>query len=643
MASRHAPSTRPVEAAFALPVGFTALLLVAAASTQAAGRISSGGVLTLVCLAVGATCAIAEPLAAIPLWIIGWLTATSFSGPPYGQLQTTRWLRTAIVIGVVAGLSVVAGAATRTIRGTLTRYVRITDASQFTIDTVPTARSGTSSPVDNPGDARTAGARIRAGIKTIVRPPGLDGISRRRLVTGVALTAGGLPVLTTALTAFQPHLALVDDLLLYLAAVVAVTLVGGFWPAVIAALASSLLLNWFFTPPVHTWTIEAPQNLLALLLFVTVAVTVSSVVHLAARRAALSAHLAAESNTMLRLAQTVLAGNDTPQAVLDHLRNTVGYSTELVERVGQRWVRVAGTPGHTPVLIVRPRADLEMRVHAVDADTGPLAANGRVLDAFAAQAAAALDRERLRIQAAQAEGLAEGNRMRTALLAAVSHDLRTPLASVKASVSTLRQTDVRWSPGDQAELLATIEEGADRLNTLISNLLDMSRIQTGALQPFVRPTALDEVAPVVLGGIDGAGCLDFAMPEDLPLLAADPGLLERVLANLVANALRYSPSNHPPTLAASAKDGTVTIDVIDHGPGVPVDQRDLILQPFEQLGDQRSSTGVGLGLAVAKGFVEVMGGQLSAITTPGGGLTMRVELPASAAVVDPAGRPGTQP
>jgi two-component system, OmpR family, sensor histidine kinase KdpD len=202
---------------------------------------------------------------------------------------------------------------------------------------------------------------------------------------------------------------------------------------------------------------------------------------------------------------------------------------------------------------------------------------------------------------------------------------------------------VRWSPGDQAELLATIEEGADRLNALISNLLDMSRIQTGALQPFLRPTALDEVAPVVLGGIDGAGCLEFAMPEDLPLLAADPGLLERVLANLVANALRYSPSNHPPTLAASAKDGTVIIDVIDHGPGVPVDQRDLILQPFEQLGDQRSSTGVGLGLAVAKGFVEVMGGRLSATTTPGGGLTMRVELPASAAVVDSAGRPGTQP
>ena len=243
-----------------------------------------------------------------------------------------------------------------------------------------------------------------------------------------------------------------------------------------------------------------------------------------------------------------------PQAVLDHLRETIGHPAELQER-GRRTLgpRSRAPPATRQPHVVSAGADLRAAGPCGDPDR-PLGVDG-VLDAFAAQAAAALDRQRLRIQAAQAEALAEGNRMRTALLAAVSHDLRTPLASVKASVGSLRQTDVPWSPDDQAELLATIEEGADRLDALIGNLLDMSRIHTGALQPFVRSIALDEVAPLVARGIDGGDRLRFDIPDDLPLLATDPGLLERVLANLVANALRYSPPDRPPTLAASVHDG----------------------------------------------------------------------------------------
>ena len=293
-----------------------------------------------------------------------------------------------------------------------------------------------------------------------------SGISDRRLVGAFALELVGLPLLTICLAAARPHLAFADDLLLYLAAVVGITRVGGFVPAVAAAVASSLLLNWFFTPPLHTWTIDSPQNLLALLLFVAVAVTFSSVVQLAARRALVAAELAS--------------------------------------------------------------------------------------------------------QAARAQVLADRNRIGTALLAAVGHDLRTPLASVKASVSTLRQTDVTWSPQDQADLLATIEEGTDRLNALISNLLDMSRIQAGVVQLFVRPVSLEEVAPLVVQAVDGGALLRLEVSEDLPDFCADPGLLERALANLVANALRYSPADQPPTLAARAVPGeAVQIEVIDHGPGVP--------------------------------------------------------------------------
>jgi two-component system sensor histidine kinase KdpD len=221
--------------------------------------------------------------------------------------------------------------------------------------------------------------------------------------------------------------------------------------------------------------------------------------------------------------------------------------------------------------------------------------------------------------------------MRTALLRAVSHDLRTPLASIKASVSSLRQTDVHWSAEDEAELLANIEQNADRLDALVGNLLDMGRLQAGSLEPFLRATAVDEVAPVALRGLDDADLLLIVVPDDLPLVRADPGLLERVLANLFSNALRHSPSGFSappkrPMLRAKEEGDRVVLDVVDHGSGVPAGLKERIFEPFARL-DERSP-GVGLGLAVAKGFAEAMGGTIVAVDTPGGGLTVRVTLPA---------------
>jgi two-component system sensor histidine kinase KdpD len=474
----------------------------------------------------------------------------------------------------------------------------------------------------------------RGGARQLSRLAELSrGIGGRRLVAGVILVAGQ-PLLTAALVAAQHRLSLADDLLIYLVAVVAVAVVGGFWPAVLAAVISSLLLNWYFTEPVHTLTIADPQNLLALLLFVTVAVTVSSVVHLAAHRAAQAARNSHEAAELLALAQTVLGGADTPVTVLDHLTVTVGGRAELLEQVAGQWVRVAvsGTmPAGSATVRVQPRPGLAL---VVSGQSRPVTA--RLLDGFAAQAAAALDRDRLRTQAAQAEALAEGNRMRTALLAAVSHDLRTPLASIKASVSTLRQTDVEWTPADQAALLATIEQGADRLDALIGNLLDMSRLSTGSLQPFLRPTAIDEVAPVALRGLDacgpstaGASAVRLVVPDQLPLVRTDPGLLERVLANLFANALAYSPPGSQPSLCARQADGSVLLDIIDHGPGVPDAFKSRMFEPFERLDERGTGTGVGLGLAVVKGFLDAMGGSVTAADTPGGGLTITVTLPAA--------------
>jgi signal transduction histidine kinase len=658
MEMNNSPRRRGLAAPYALPAGFAAMLTIGAAAAALHGRLPAGAVLVLAAAVVAVGSMVAEPTVAPLLGGIGWLTAVGFAGPPYGQLRPTGPL--ALHAVVVMGSCAVAGAAI----GLIVRRV----ASSYTLwivdvpgDAWPAGAADPGIPAGQPGalqpaagqpaalqpDAGDAGVPERStampgstgmpgstampgrpepgpGWRGLRLPSLSGGIGTRRRLAGVLLAAG-LPLLTVALVAGRPNLGLADDLLIYLVAVVGIAVVGGFWPAVLGAVTASLLLNWYFTKPLHTLTIAEPRSLLALLLFVTVAVTVSSVVHLAARRAIQAERSGEDAASLLALAQTVLGGADTPAAVLEHLTSTWQGRAELVEQVRGQWVRVSarGTaPESAAVTRVEMRPGLALLVAG---QARPLSA--RMLDGFAAQAAAALDRDRLRTQAAQAEALAEGNRMRTALLAAVSHDLRTPLASIKASVSTLRQTDVQWTAADEASLLATIEQSADRLDALIGNLLDMSRLSAGSLQPFLRPTAIDEVAPVALRGLDAGMNVQLAVPDGLPLVRTDPGLLERVLANLFANALAYSPPGLPPALYARQEGQAVILDVVDHGRGVPDELKPRMFEPFERLTARNTGTGVGLGLAVVKGFVDTMGGSVTATDTDGGGLTMRVTLP----------------
>jgi two-component system sensor histidine kinase KdpD len=582
----RSPWRRGLPAPYVLPAGFAALLAVGTVAAGLHGRLDATGVLICCAVVVGALAPVSEPTAAAPLAVIGWLTVVGFSRPPYADLRLTGAVasRAAITLAAIAVVAAVAG-----------------------------------------GVVRQWSARVK--LETVDRRRE-SGIDLRRQLAGGAIAIVGLPALTAVLSVFRsPDLS--DDLLIYLVLVVAATVVGGFWPGVFAAIAACLLLNWYFTQPLHTFTIAEPRNLLALVLFVTVAVAVSSVVHLAARREADASRSSRETQSLLGLAQTVLGGADTPADVLDHLTTSHGGHAELLERVSGRWIMVAASgaaePGATTLRFeVRPDLALEVNGQAASATTALLAG-------YTAQAVAALDRARLRTQAAQAEALAEGDRMRTALLRAVSHDLRTPLASIKASVSSLRQTDVSWSDDDEAELLANIEQNADRLDALVGNLLDMSRLQAGSLAPFLRATAIDEVAPVALRGLDDADHMLIVVPDDLPLVRADPGLLERVFANLFSNALRHSPTGllappERPSLRAREDGDRVVLDVIDHGCGVPDEFKERIFEPFARL-DERSP-GVGLGLAVAKGFAEAMGGAIVAIDTPGGGLTVRVTMPA---------------
>jgi two-component system sensor histidine kinase KdpD len=607
---------RAVGAHVALPTAYAGMLAIGTAAAALHGRFSATGVLIAVALLVTVTSAVAEPRAAPLLGLIGWLTVVGFSRPPYAQLRLTGPLAARAAVTLAACSLLAAGTA---------MLVRRTMPS-FRVRIVPSPSGRWPGPASQPGAAaEERGGAPETAPAAWLAPDAPAGLDRRRQVGGVLLAAVVLPLLTAGLALGRRHLSLDDDLLIYLVAVVTVAIAGGFWPAVLAAVAASLLLNWFFTPPLHTFTIDRPENLLALLLFVTVAVAVSSVVHLAARRAGQAASSSKEAASLLALAQTVLGGGDTAAAVLDHLTATMGGRAELLERVGGKWVQIAasgGAPPGTASSRVSARPDLVLVVAGQSPSAG-----GRLLDGFAAQAAAALDRERLRIQAAQAEALAEGNRMRTALLAAVSHDLRTPLASIKASVSTLRQEDVAWTKQDEAALLATIEQSADRLDALIGNLLDMGRLSTASLQPYLVPAAVDEVAPLALRGLDQAASVQLLIPDGLPLVLTDPGLLERVLANLFANALAYSPPGRPSAMRAHRAGGTVVLEVTDHGRGVPDEWKQRIFEPFQRIGPNPGTTGVGLGLAVAKGLTEAMGASLEAADTPGGGLTMRITLP----------------
>ncbi|MEU4238286.1 ATP-binding protein [Actinoplanes sp. NPDC026619] len=443
-------------------------------------------------------------------------------------------------------------------------------------------------------------------------------LSRRRRIAGFVLAAGGLPLLT----------AVTGEISLYLAAVVGVALVGGLWPALPAAVGAFLLLNYFYVAPLHTLAVATGGGLLSLAAFVVVAAAVSWVVDLAARRTA-------QADTLAEVAGGVLRGGADPlSALLRQLRDTFALdSVTLLERVPAGAAArelLGGVPdGWSSVATVgEPIAVTPADGDACVADEylvlvlrgRPLSASDRrLVDAFAAQAAVALRQQRLAVAA-------EGDKMRTALLAAVSHDLRGPLASAKASVAGLRSDDVSFSPDDRAELLATADESLDRLAVLVANLLDMSRLQAGALGVTLADVGLEDVVPAALDELGPpARSITVQLPDDLPAVRVDPGLLDRVLVNIIGNALRFS----PPTITGTARGDTVELHVIDHGPGIPPSQWDAVFQPFQRLGDRDNHTGVGLGLALSRGLAEAMGGTLRPAETPGGGLTMILTLPAS--------------
>jgi two-component system sensor histidine kinase KdpD len=486
-----------------------------------------------------------------------------------------------------------------------------------------------SEPGDDVGDERVDARRAR-------RPAAIS--SRRRILAWVLAIVA--PLLTSLVLA-QLHgtLTLPSDLLIFLLVVVVVAALGGMWPALVCAISGFLLANYFFTPPVHELTVADGENLLALAIFMLVGGVVSYLLATASRRTVEAAQSRAEAETLAALSGTLAAAEEPLPQLVAQVRAAFEADSAAVLSGGPIAWTVLASAGE-PVPTRPEEGELSVGLHGdavlVLDGAAVTQADPEILRAFVGQVATALERRELRAASERAAGLEEANELRTALLAAVSHDLRTPLSSIKASVSSLLQRDVDFSPTATRELLETIDEGADRLNHLIGNLLDMSRLQTGALQLVMRDVGLDEVVPVALVGLDGDR-LAVDVPETLPRVRADAALLERAIANIAENALAWSPPDARVRIEACATQATVELSVVDRGPGIPSEQRDDVFRPFQRLGDRSTDTGVGLGLAVARGFVEAMEGRIDVDDTPGGGTTMVISLPVSTSGSDAVG------
>ncbi|MCX5046001.1 sensor histidine kinase KdpD [Aldersonia sp. NBC_00410] len=455
------------------------------------------------------------------------------------------------------------------------------------------------------------------------------------------LAAIVVPLVACAVTALflDGILDLGGESAVFFVVVLLVALLGGIGPAVLSALISGAMLNFFFVDPRHSLTIAEPDSFVTVLVLLAVAVAVAALVDSAAKRAAQARRASQEAELLALFAGSVLRGADLP-GLLERVRET--YSQRAVSIVGRAEGAIAsvGTdPPSTP-------ADADTAIEVGEGDYFLLlggaelpARDRRVLNAVANQAVGLIRQRQLADEAASAAALAEADRLRRSLLSAVSHDLRTPLAAVKAAVSSLRSHDVEFSPDDTAELLATVEESTDQLTALVGNLLDTTRLAAGVVRPELRRVYVDEAIHRVLLGI-GTGASRLRPSLDRvevdvgdACVLADAGLLERVLANLVENALQYAPAGKV-RVAAAQTGNRVLITVADEGPGIPRDEQEQMFDAFQRLGDRDNSTGVGLGLSVVRGFVEAMGGTVTATDTPGGGLTIVVELAAG----NPLGR-----
>ena len=457
-------------------------------------------------------------------------------------------------------------------------------------------------------------------------------LSVRRRILGFVVALTGGPLLTWLLVALRSPESITSDVLAYQLLVVVVALVGGLWPAVFAAVMSGVTLDFFFVAPLYTVTVSDPLHAWALILYVVIALLVSVIVDRAARGTRSARRAAAEAELLAAVAGSVLRGDGSIPALVARAREAFGMSGARLVASDGTVIAADGEPvrddRHLRVDVGR-EAVLELHGSESEQLDG---SERRLLDVVVAQLAAALEQADLQRAASSASVLAETDRVRSALLSAASHDLRRPLAAAVAALGGLRAAGPALDDADRDELLATADESLGTLTSLVTDLLDVSRIEAGALAVALRPV---DTADAVLAAVDelglGPAVVELALDEAIEPVLADPVLLQRVLVNVLANAHRHSPAGTPVRISTSSLGGRAQVRVIDHGPGIPPERHGDVFAPFQRLGDTDNTTGLGLGLALSKGFTEGMRGQLVPEQTPGGGLTMVIELPLASA------------
>lgn len=468
------------------------------------------------------------------------------------------------------------------------------------------------------------------------------GLSRVRRIVGFVLAVVGVPALTAALGAFSSDETLTAAALLYQLLVVVIALVGGIWPALFTAVLSAFALDYFFLAPTGAITIQSLLHIWALLIYMIVAALVSFVVDRSARFTRAAQRVGAESELLQTIAGSVLRGDDAIQAMID--RTLEAFSLKNVQvKKGQFVIANAGLPtGDPPVDSFSLVGGAHLDVYGEELE----ASDRRLLRVVATQIDVVLERRRMTDRERAFQPIAASDKLRGALLSALSHDLRRPLAAATAAVGGLRMAGPNLSASDRGELLETAEQSLDSLGKLIGDLLDMSRLRADALTAASRPTDPAEVVAESLEELDlMPGDIRLSFDHGDALAAADPGLLQRAVVNLLANARRHSPSGTPVALTTSTFSHRLEIRIIDHGPGVDRRHYEDMFVPFQRLGDTDNGTGLGLGLALSKGFVEAMHGTLVPEPTPGGGLTMVISLPLAKAdsagnMAEPAGVSG---
>lgn len=449
--------------------------------------------------------------------------------------------------------------------------------------------------------------------------------------------AFGLPALVTALTALPFRVSTTTAALAFVLAVTASVLVGGYPAGLVASILSFLSLNFFFTPPIGTFTVGKTEDLVALVVFLLVAAVVGALVSRATAQRDRAERREREARLLQYLGTRLISGEPT-ESVLETFGRSLVRSTavEAYEvRMGRDETAVVrvGRPVDTassdefPIVVGNVRIGTIRTLAAPDGE--PLGESERhLITTFTGQLALALESSRQAGLAREAQVDAERSQLQTALLQSVTHDLRTPLASITASVTGLLDQDAEFSLDERRELLETIRQEAARLNRLVGNLLDLSRLRAGALTPSKRPAAIDELIEGVVGRMEPilrGHVVELHLREDLPEIPMDVVQVDQALTNILENAAKFSPRGSRILVQAARWEGSVQVRIADQGPGIPPEERSTVFEPFARGGREASATG--LGLAIAHAVVTAHGGTIRIEDAPGGGTAVVFRLP----------------